>query len=421
MIRSGKICLSLLYNYILSPEIETEPGKYKSSDGNNELIEKNNKLHSISKVLESYGGVLSKLSQLVCIDDQNNTSFSDCKPFSQDKTTDYLIKKYNECKDREDSLFFNLTSVDFNVLKSGSVGQVHKAVFRNRLIGDDSEKDVIIKIQYENLVDQMKSDIQLLDIIVNFLYSLDLSSAVNNIKTKLFEELDYKKEVINQIHFKDMWKNSNDIIIPKIIPELCTEKIIGMEFIKGISFSDFVKTASYEDRNRIGELLVEFTFKNIYNNNIFYSDVHYGNFLIVSEPYENVKLCVLDFGCIHKIDIALGEKIKKLHKAILEDNEDGFYKIVESMGILKPDTGIESKTYMYKYFKMQYEPWTDKDFEFSDTNLERLCHKNIELMKEWNLPNDMVYFNKIPFGLFHLLTKLNLKKDFTAFFNNILY
>ena len=97
MIRSGKICLSLLYNYILSPEIETEPGKYKSSDGNNELIEKNNKLHSISKVLESYGGVLSKLSQLVCIDDQNNTSFSDCKPFSQDKTTDYLIKKYNEC------------------------------------------------------------------------------------------------------------------------------------------------------------------------------------------------------------------------------------------------------------------------------------------------------------------------------------
>ena len=42
-------------------------------------------------------------------------------------------------------------------------------------------------------------------------------------------------------------------------------------------------------------------------------------------------------------------------------------------------------------------------------------------MKEWNLPNDMVYFNKIPFGLFHLLTKLNLKKDFTAFFNNILY
>ena len=41
-------------------------------------------------------------------------------------------------------------------------------------------------------------------------------------------------------------------------------------------------------------------------------------------------------------------------------------------------------------------------------------------MKEWNLPSNMVYLNKIPFGLFHILTKLKLKFDFTEFFKELL-
>jgi hypothetical protein len=45
--------------------------------------------------------------------------------------------------------------------------------------------------------------------------------------------------------------------------------------------------------------------------------------------------------------------------------------------------------------------------------------KETELMKEWVLPQDMVYFNKIPYGMYHILTKLKLKGGFLEVFDEI--
>ena len=73
-----------------------------------------------------------------------------------------------------------------------------------------------------------------------------------------------------------------------------------------------------------------------------------------------------------------------------------------------------------EYFKLQYEPWTSRDFQFTNEWMEKALFKNLELMKEWQLPSNIVYLNKIPFGLFHLLNKLNLKYDFREFFETLL-
>ena len=45
--------------------------------------------------------------------------------------------------------------------------------------------------------------------------------------------------------------------------------------------------------------------------------------------------------------------------------------------------------------------------------------KNTELMNEWLLPQDMVYFNKIPYGSYHIFTKLKLKGKFRQIFDQI--
>ena len=63
MIRHGKICLSLLYNCLLAPE-----NKKKEESGYETLSSKSDKLASISNVLQNYGGVLAKISQILCID-----------------------------------------------------------------------------------------------------------------------------------------------------------------------------------------------------------------------------------------------------------------------------------------------------------------------------------------------------------------
>ena len=61
-----------------------------------------------------------------------------------------------------------------------------------------------------------------------------------------------------------------------------------MEFIKGMSYPDFIKNSTQEERNKLGFLMIDFTFTNIFKYNIFYSDVHYGNYLICKDNTDDL-------------------------------------------------------------------------------------------------------------------------------------
>ena len=400
MIRSGNICISFLYKFLTS-EI-----KY-NGNGGDELIKKATRLKCLSDTFASYGGVLAKISQILCFEDGKGDVFSDCKPYCQKETIDYFKDEYT----KNPNFFKNVKEIDFNVFKAGSVGQIHKAIY--------DDKEIIIKVQYIGLVEQFKSDIFLLDKLITYLFNFsNISNAMIDIKTKLYEELDYTIEFENQNKFYEIWKDHEYIKIPKLIPELCTKTLLGMEFIMSDSLSFFIDNSTQEERNNIGNYIVEFVFTNLYKYGIFYSDIHYGNFLIQN----NNILYITDFGCINELNTKLLDNMKKLHNSIINNDKELFYIIVSNMGILNDDKcSDESKQYMYDYFKLQYTPWIDdNEFEFTEEWLFKSTYKETELMNEWILPSNCVYLNKIPYGLYHILTKLKLKGNFKKLFNKIL-
>ena len=188
-----------------------------------------------------------------------------------------------------------------------------------------------------------------------------------------------------------------------------------MYFVEGQSLCDFIVNSTQEQRNKFGMCIVKFVFNNIYKHGILYSDIHYGNFLVKKDS----TLCVLDFGCLQQINDNLLDNMRNLHRSIQKNDTEMFYKIIEEIGIIKNDISPESKKYIYDYFCIQYTPWTSKEFEFTDEWLNMSVKKETELMKEWVLPQDMVYFNKIPYGMYHILTKLKLKGGFLEVFDEI--
>ena len=189
-----------------------------------------------------------------------------------------------------------------------------------------------------------------------------------------------------------------------------------MYFIKGENLNDFIQHSTQEERNNIGMLMVEFVFTNIYKHGILYSDIHYGNFLIQDKK----TLYVMDFGCIHDINDILIDNFTNLYKSLLYEDKELFYNIVEKMEIINKDISPESKEYIYEYFKRQYEPWLSDNFEFSSEWVKITDYKNTDLMKSWNLPSNLVYFNKLPYGMYHILGKMNLKGDFLTFYKKLL-
>lgn len=404
MIRSGNICASFLYNYLVS-----EATINNKENGGNVLSKKATKLKCFVDTFQSYGGVLAKLSQIICLgeNDQNNTVFSDCKPFSTEKTCKYIKNLFDK---NDDDFFKDIKSMDYNVYKSGSIGQVHKAIYKDG-------KEIIIKVQYVGLKEQVKTDLFILDTIITYLYSfVNLNNAIIDIKNKIEEELNYNIEYNNQKNMYNNWILHNNIKISELIPSISNENLLSMYFINGENLNDFIENSSQEERNNIGMFIVEFVFTNIYKYNILYSDIHYGNFLIQDKKI----LYIMDFGCIHDIDDVLIDNFINIYKALLYDNKEKFFNVVEKMEIINKDISPDSKEYLYEYFKRQYEPWLSDNFEFTSDWVKITDYKNTDLMKSWNLPSNLVYFNKVPYGMYHILAKMNLKGNFLTFYKKLL-
>ena len=252
MLRSGSICVNFLYNYLISEATTVN----KNEDGGDILIKKATKLKCLSDTFQSYGGVLAKLSQIICLgeNDKDNSVFSDCKPFSTEKTTKYI----KQLVENETEYFKDVNNINYNVYKSGSIGQVHKATYKNN-------RDIIIKVQYVGLKEQVKTDLFILDTLITYLYSFaNLTNAISDIKYKIEEELDYTIEYHNQQLMYDNWTDHEYIKIAELIPSISNEKILSMYFIEGENLNDFIQNSTQEERNNIGMLIVEFVFTNIY-------------------------------------------------------------------------------------------------------------------------------------------------------------
>jgi len=399
MIRTGTICASFLYTYLTSEKFSI------MNNSDDDFDKKKLQIQCLSEVFANSGGVLSKISQVLNIESGNldNKVFSECKPYNEDKTINFFINEM----EKNEIFKKNIVEYDKNIYKSGSIGQVHKGKLKNG-------QDIIFKVQYYGLYEQFKTDIKILHNITNFLYTnITIKEALKGIEIKLYEELDYKNEYKNHKKIYELWKDNDNIIIANIIDELCTDKIITVDYVNGESLSNFIQNASIEEKNNITRLLIEFLFRTLFKHSIFYSDIHYGNFLIV----ENNKLCITDFGSLNYLDYELLDNLKSLYLALYNEDKEMFYVIIEDLCILKSEIEYndEEIDYFYNKFKLILEPFLYKgEYDFKDWNDEKVSMNNYA--EKWGLPSNLVHFTKISYGLLEILCKMGVILNFSELF-----
>jgi predicted unusual protein kinase regulating ubiquinone biosynthesis (AarF/ABC1/UbiB family) len=394
--KASEICMKFMYNYLTASNDTTLTGKA-------------NQVKCLSQVFANYGGILAKISQMICIEDGEGAVYSECKPYSMDKTIEYFT---NEVSTNTNGFFDSLSKINLKVYKSGSVGQVHKAVYTDE---SGVSSNVVIKVQYVGLRDQFDTDLRILKMVSKFLYNFIDDNTEKQVISKLYEELDYRVEFNNQQTIYDIWKDDPTIIIPKLIPSMCTETILTSEFVDAEDMFSFIKNSTQSQRNTIGMSILRFIYTNMFKHGIFYSDIHYGNFLIK----DKTTLVVIDFGCLNKIEKELSDNLISIHTSVLEDDKILFYETVSDMGILNEELITpESRVHMWEYFKLQFKPLTSEYFEFNKKWLPIYTHKDMDIMDDWVLPGNCVYFNKINFGMSHLLAELNLQGNILELFEN---
>ncbi|KAJ3672129.1 hypothetical protein LUZ60_006850 [Juncus effusus] len=182
-------------------------------------------------------------------------------------------------------------------IAAASFGQVYKGCTTDGKI-------VAIKVQRPDLVHYVIRDIYILRIALGLLRKIkkrrsNISLYADEIGKGLIGELDYTIEASNSSKFLEAHKRYEFMVVPKVIKELTTKRVLITEWINGQSPTELLT-----NQNATAQLLdlvkkgVQASLIQLLETGILHADPHPGNLLYTSDG----RLAFLDFGLICKME-----------------------------------------------------------------------------------------------------------------------
>jgi predicted unusual protein kinase regulating ubiquinone biosynthesis (AarF/ABC1/UbiB family) len=297
-------------------------------------------------------------------------------------------------------------------IASASIGQVHRAITLD-------ERAVAVKVQYPGVDAAIRADLDnagLLFGAMGMMFTgLDAGPLVDEIRSRVVEELDYEREARNQQLFADWYRGHPFIHVPDVLPELSTVRVLTTELAGGVRFDEML-TWDQDERNLAAESIYRFVFRSLYRLHAFNGDPHPGNYLF--RPGGQVTF--LDFGLVKyftadEIDVFA----RMIDAMVLQPDLPRYRRIIEEIGLLKPGmpfTDDEVKDYFGHFYDFVMD---DEDVtitpEWSSATVQRFFDANGRygpIMKAANLPASFVIIQRINLGLMAILGDLRATANF---------
>lgn len=304
---------------------------------------------------------------------------------------------------------------DESPIAAASIGQVHRAC-----LPDGTE--VVVKVQYPGVDAAIRSDLRFTQGMVSlgavFFRNTDATAMVEEIKARLLDELDYLQEATHQEHFQTIWEGHPLIRIPRVYRSHTTARVLTQSYAEGLSFNDFLAVATPDEKRLAVLVMNDFVFDSMHLFAIFNGDPHPGNYLF----HEDGGVTFLDFGCVKRFEGPFLGDLRKLNRAILEHDEAGFEAALRATGIVLPGRPYDREA-SWTFLEYHARPFVkDEVFTFSeDYLLEAGQTMRLDSVKRFNLPPDLVLFNRITFGLNAIFQRLGASENFHRLYRRYMY
>ena len=297
-------------------------------------------------------------------------------------------------------------------IAAASIGQVHRATL-------PSGEEVAVKVQYPGVDEAVRADMKnvsaMTKLAVAIAPNLDPREVANEVKERVFEELDYRREAENQAMFADLYEDHPFVVVPKVFPAYCRTRVITQEFIKGEPFTNAFDKEQPE-RDRIGEILFRFFYGSLNRFLVFSADPHPGNYLLLGDG----RIAFLDYGLIRKVDRETLAHLIEIVQALIEDDRERGRIALEHIGILSRKTPeIDA---VWEHLKLLNAPvLKDEEFTISQRLVQKIAAAGFDprspafqTLRKVGVPGIMITFNRMSFGVASLLARLEAKQNWQA-------
>nr|WP_236029467.1 AarF/UbiB family protein [Bifidobacterium miconisargentati] len=235
---------------------------------------------------------------------------ADADPMPYATVLDVLAAEYGRPADEV------FAQIDPKPLGSASLAQVHRATLK-------TGEDVAVKVQRPGVRETMAQDVSIMRSIakaatkvIGSSQIVDLKGVVEELWDTFESETDFLVEARNLAEFKRFASRFKYMDCPTPYPELCTEHVVVMEYVDGISVSHAGElVAAGYDLKDIGTKLVDNYATQILDDGFFHADPHPGNIII-----RGGQIVLIDLGMTGRLDAKTRAVMKDMIFAVAKQD-----------------------------------------------------------------------------------------------------
>src|SRR2546426_6983978 len=210
---------------------------------------------------------------------------------------------------------------------AASIAQVH----RGRL---HDGREVAVKVQYPDIENLVATDLAVLEQVVKAIARLvpaiQLQPIIDYLKETLPLELDFTHEAESMASLRAALAYRSDALVPEVLPELSTERLLVMEYMKGIKITDreALEQAGISP-HEVARLLNDLYAEQMLHLGILHADPHPGNLRVQPGP----RLVLLDHGLTVPLSPSLVDALRKMVQALTRGDFDGLTRALTEAGL----------------------------------------------------------------------------------------
>jgi predicted unusual protein kinase regulating ubiquinone biosynthesis (AarF/ABC1/UbiB family) len=289
-------------------------------------------------------------------------------------------------------------------IAAASIGQVHRAITHDG-------RAVAVKVQYPGIAETIAADLGNVALLRRMLRitapSQDVDALIAELRDRVLEELDYRREADNQRLLAAFFDGHPTIGVPGIIGELSTRRVVTSELADGARFAELAGW-SQQERDLAAETIYRFTFRSLYDVRAFNGDPHPGNYLF----HGGGRVTFLDFGLVkHFTPAELRPLMEMARHLCVENDPEAFRRSMEDAGFLRPDAPLSTET-IVEHMAVFYDTIRERKpltitGEYASAVVRRFFDVRSPVAGYVSVPRSYVILQRINLGLFAVLGELS--------------